>query len=72
MYHAPAAFMEPGIPSRYAYDFAMVGMANYIFLWIAVNVRIAIASRDLNYMILVGFLVTCLNIAILFLYQVSQ
>ncbi|KAA0184343.1 Phospholipid-transporting ATPase [Fasciolopsis buskii] len=71
MYHAPAAFMEPGIPSRYAYDFAMVGMANYIFLWIAVNVRIAIASRDLNYMILVGFLVTCLNIAILFLYQVT-
>ncbi|TPP65942.1 Phospholipid-transporting ATPase [Fasciola gigantica] len=70
--YSPAVFFEPGTPPRAMYDFALTGMANYIFLWIAVNVRIAILSRNMNYMILVGFLITCLNVVILFFYQVTS
>ncbi|VDP66364.1 unnamed protein product [Echinostoma caproni] len=71
MYYAPAIFMEPGVPPRAMYDFSLVGVANYVCIWIAVNVRIAILTRHMNYMMVIGFLITLVNIGILFLYQTT-
>ncbi|CAL8073717.1 unnamed protein product [Calicophoron daubneyi] len=50
-------------------DLYLFGTAMYVTLWVCVNLRIAILVRDMNVALFIGYLITLLNVALMFIYQ---
>ncbi|KAF8566484.1 hypothetical protein P879_04792 [Paragonimus westermani] len=61
MQWAAALFYDGNLNARAAYDFEYAGTTMYIIVWISVNVRIAILSRDMNWIVFIGFCGTACN-----------
>ncbi|KAF5403642.1 Phospholipid-transporting ATPase [Paragonimus heterotremus] len=58
---AAALFYDGNLNAQAAYDFEYAGTTMYIIVWISVNVRIAILTRDMNWIIFIGFCGTACN-----------
>ncbi|OON14777.1 phospholipid-translocating P-type ATPase, flippase, partial [Opisthorchis viverrini] len=65
-FYAPASFYDSGLSSRATYDLYFLGIANFIFLWISVSVRILTLSRCINTGVLIGYGITLINIVLFY------